>query len=227
MLLLAVIAGGVVGADEATCGEVEYQTWIDFNPDWKAGRRVAFFGDVGVRRNYQDPRLWRFVLRPSLGYELGSWELAAGLGSFYSDFAGEIYIYELRPWQGLQLDWPSSPVELGHLFRLEERFFFDTDDGNSIFRLRFRYQIGTRVAWTTSESGRGWGSPFSVEAFFQFDDNAEERFGEQLRLTGGIERVFTPRLRIELDVLWQKTQRVLDLYADSELYLRLRVYQKF
>jgi hypothetical protein len=116
---------------------------------------------------------------------------------------------------------------MSHFFRLEERFFFDTDDGNSLFRLRFRYQLGTRVRWSGSESGRGWNSPFSIEAFFQLDKSDEERFGEQARISAGIERVFNPRVRIRLDLLWQNTSQLTDFYSGNELYFRLRFFQSF
>jgi len=218
---------GILTAGDGRCDEVQYQTWIDYNPQWKAGEHLVFFGDGGLRRHYADPRAWRLVLRPSIGYDMGAWQLAGGLGNFYTDFAGVLYIYELRPWQGLQLQWPSFPIKLSHLFRLEERFFFDTESGNSIFRFRFRYQIGTRINWTESAAGRGWNSPVSIEAFFMFDDKAEDRFGEEARVTVGLAHVFSPEFRIELDLLWQKTARLLDLYSDNELYLRLRFYQNF
>jgi len=123
--------------------------------------------------------------------------------------------------------WPASGLRLSHFFRLEERFFFDTDDGNSLFRLRLRYQVGTRVTWTDSESGRGWNSPFSIEAFFMFDKKAEDRFGEEARVSAGIERIFGPKLRIRFDLLWQRTARLTDFYSGNELYFRLRFFQSF
>jgi hypothetical protein len=63
------------------------------------------------------------------------------------------------------VSWPRAEINPSHLFRLEERFFFDADDGNSLFRLRFRYQISTGVGRIDPESGRGWNSPFSAEFF--------------------------------------------------------------
>ena len=216
-----------MSASEGRCEDVEYQTWIDYNPKWTSGERLLFFGDVGVRKNYRDPRWWKYVLRANIGYDFGSWLISAGIGNFYSDYAGVLQLYELRPWQGALVYWPASGVRLSHLFRLEERFFFDTDDGNSIFRFRFRYQIGTRVHWTQSGAGRGWNSPISIEAFFMFDKDAEDRFGEEARITAGIARAFNSTLRLELDLLWQSTARLTDFYSDRELYLRMRFFQSF
>ena len=227
VLLLAAAAVILCTAAGARGADVGYQTWFDYNALWKSESGLTVFGDAGLRRNYVDPRWWKFVLRPSIGYDFDRWFFAGGIGNFYSDLAGALSIYELRPWQGARVSWPEAPVRLTHVFRLEERFFFDTDDGNSLFRLRFRYQLGTRFVWTRSGSGRGWYSPFSVEAFFQFDDNADERFGEQARVTAGIARAFNPRLRVELDLLWQQTEQLFDLYSDNELYLRVRVFQAF
>lgn len=224
--LLTAIASLFV-AGHGRCGETPYETWLDYNVAWQARENVRIFGDVGIRRNSEDPRWWKYVLRPNVAYDAGGWQVAAGIGNFYNDLAGALHVYELRPWQGLQLRWPSSRVRLGHLFRLEERFFFDTDDGNSIFRFRFRYQLSTRFTWSASETGRGWNSPLSIEVFLQLDDDAEERIGQQLRLTGGVERVFGPQWRLRVDLLWQKTARLLDLYSDNELYLRFRVFQSF
>lgn len=207
--------------------DVELQTWFDYNAIWKTQGGVTIFGDAGLRRNYEDPRWWKFIVRPSVGSEFGRWYVAGGIGNMYTDFAGALRIYELRPWQGARVSWPEAPVRLTHLFRLEQRFIFDTDDGNSLFRLRFRYRFGTRFVWSGSDSGRGWFSPLSVELFSQFDQNDEERFGEQIRVTAGIARVFSPRLRVEVDLLWQQSGRLTDLYAEDELFLRLRVFQAF
>jgi hypothetical protein len=228
-LLATAVATAVIllSSGDARCDDVEFQGWIDYNPTWKPGERLTFFGDAGLRRNHTGPRWWRYVARPSVAYDVGAWQIAGGIGNFYNDFAGALHIYELRPWQGAQVHWPASRVRLGHLFRLEERFFFDTDDGNSLFRLRFRYQISTRVVWTVPDSGRSWSSPFSVELFFTFDEKAEERFGEEARVSAGIERGFSRRLSLRLDILWQKTARLFDIYSDNEIYLRLRLFQRF
>ena len=227
LILLAVLACLPLAAGDGRCGEVEYQTWIDYNPSWKASDELTVFGDVGARRNYVDPRWWKYVLRANVAYDLGGWKVAGGVGNFYSDFDGALRVYELRPWQGVLAHWPASGLRLSHLLRLEERFFFDTDDGNTLFRLRFRYQLGTRVNWSDPESERGWYSPVSLEAFFQFDDGAEEQFGEQARISAGIERVFNPRLRVRLDLLWQNTERLTDFYSGNEIYFRLRFFQSF
>jgi hypothetical protein len=214
-------------AFDGRCNELQYQPWIDYNPSWRTGGNWTVFGDVGLRRNYDDPRWWKYVIRPSAAYDVGAWTLAGGLGNFYSDIAGVLYIYELRPWQGVRTQWPSSGFKLEHLVRLEERFFFDTDSSNSLFRLRLRYQIGTRVVWTGGGKNPGWNSPVSVEAFFQFEDDADERFGEQARVTAGIERVFGPNLSLRFDIMWQNTAGLTDFGLDNELYFRLRCFQRF
>jgi hypothetical protein len=227
LFLLAALACVPLTAGDGRCGDVEYQTWVDYNPSWKASDKLTVFGDVGARRNYVEPRWWKYIVRANVAYDLGAWKVAGGIGNFYADFASVLNIYELRPWQGALVYWPASGLRMSHFFRLEERFFFDTDDGNSLFRLRFRYQLGTRVRWSGSESGRGWNSPFSIEAFFQLDKSDEERFGEQARISAGIERVFNPRVRIRLDLLWQNTSQLTDFYSGNELYFRLRFFQSF
>lgn len=223
--LLAGLVGLILCAGDGRSDEADYATWFDYNPKWKSGERLLFYGDTGVRNNYKDPRWWRYVLRANVGYETGSWLLTGGVGNFYTDFAGAFHVYELRPWQGALAYWPASGFRLSHLFRLEERFFFDTDDGNSIFRVRFRYQIGTVVAWSSSEGGGGWNSPFSIEAFFMFDDKASDRFGEEARITAGIARVFSPKSRLQLDLMWQSTARLTEFYSERELSLRVRFFQ--
>jgi hypothetical protein len=227
LIVLAGLVCGMLPASDGRCEDVQYQTWIDYNPNWKKGEHLLIYGDAGVRRNFEDPRSWRFVLRPNVGYHFGSWMITGGIGNFYTDYAGELRLYELRPWQGALVYWPASGLRLSHLFRLEERFFFDADDGNSLFRMRLRYQIGTRVKWTESGSGRGWNSPFSIEAFFMFDKQAEDRFGEEARITAGIARAFSPKLRLEFDLLWQSTARLTEFYSDRELFFRLRFFQSF
>ena len=226
-LLLLIFALVLFAAPGARGDGVEYQTWIDYNARWKTKSGVSFFGDAGLRRNHVDPRWWKYILRPSVGYEFDRWTLAGGIGNIYTDLAGVLRIYELRPWQGARVTWPLAPVPLTHLFRLEERFFFDADDGNSLFRLRFRYRLGTRIDWARSESGRGWFSPLSVELFAQFDRKDEERFGEQVRVTAGIARAFNAGLRIEFDLLWQQSERLTDIFAEDDLFLRFRVFQYF
>lgn len=227
-LILATVASCLFHwTGDGRCDDIQYQTWVDYNPSWRVGEKATVFGDVGLRRNHADPRWWKYVVRPNVGYDLGSWQIVGGVGNFYSDFAGVLHVFELRPWQGVLLNWPASGLKLNHFIRLEERLLFDTDRDNSLFRLRLRYQLGTRVLWRESGSGRSWSSPLSVEAFFQFDHDAEDRFGEQARISAGIERSFSRKLRLRVDVLWQNTVQLTDFYTGNELYLRVRVYQSF
>jgi hypothetical protein len=97
LFLLAALACVPLTAGDGRCGDVEYQTWVDYNPSWKASDKLTVFGDVGARRNYVEPRWWKYIVRANVAYDLGAWKVAGGIGNFYADFASVLNIYELRP----------------------------------------------------------------------------------------------------------------------------------
>jgi hypothetical protein len=125
-LLFPVIASAQSGEN------ISKQIWIDVNPHYYLNPKSKIYGDMGVRREFENNGWWRLVLRPSYRTWLGGrFYFSAGLGNFFTFNEIIANRWELRPFQGVQFNWPQWKTPLSHYIRLEERFDFNLNTWNS------------------------------------------------------------------------------------------------
>jgi len=106
--------------------DISKQLWIDFNPDYSLNPESKIYGDIGVRRELENRDWWRLVVRPAYRTWLGGrFYLSAGLGNFFTFNKIIDNRWEIRPFQGLQFNWPQWQTPLNHYIRLEERFDYN------------------------------------------------------------------------------------------------------
>lgn len=199
--LTALAPGPVLGQSQ---NDVSPQLWVDYNPSWRASPKFELYGDIGARTELESDGWWRFVVRPSVRYQLNrEVQLSGGVGSFYTwnDLISDRW--ELRPWQGVRATWPRIPVPVEHFLRFEERFDFNTRTWESLNSLRMRYRLRSYFDWEAKQSGRHWRVMGSVEGFLTLAGE-QGQFQEQFRLSIGLERSYRPGLRARIDATWQK-----------------------
>ena len=99
---------------------MDYYAYYYFKPKWE------FYGDMGYRFTPKDLTWQTIHVRPSVRFiALALHEVQGGVGLFQTFNKDSPNSFELRPWQGYKLKWPSfEPVFFSHLVRMEERFFF-------------------------------------------------------------------------------------------------------
>ena len=223
----ALLTVPLLGSPAAAAEDRSDQIWLDYNPSWTLSPKVTIGGDVGVRKVLGSHEWSRLVLRPGVDIPVKFFTLKAGLGNFFtfSDYIDNRW--EIRPYQGAGWVWPRLGVNFDHLARLEERFDFNTVTWNSVNSLRGRYRLRARYQFATVRSDRFWRA-FGSGEFFVKLAGTEGVQREQFRVTVGMERSFSLKSRIRLQITWQQ-EELFFLPSDSvnEIYFRIRFYQNF
>jgi hypothetical protein len=162
-----------------------HQIWIDFYPHYYVNKKLEYYGDAGYRAIVSKRNWSRIYVRPSLRYHFNkTWELQTGLGIFYIFNLNKDDQFEITPWQGFQLNWPTlSRINFKHLFKLEERLSFETKDWKSDFELRFRYKIFGNISFVRAKK---WFIPFYGEYFLPLSGKIEEIYRNKGRAGLGL-----------------------------------------
>ncbi len=184
--------------------DVSKQIWIDFNPSYFINPTLKIFGDIGVRKEFENNGWWRLVVRPSIRTWLGGrFYFTAGMGNFITFNEIINNRWELRPFQGLDFNWPRWKTPLHHYIRLEERFDFNTKTWNSKNSVRIRYKLNISYRWAAIQPGRFWQATASGEAFLTLLGE-QGQFQEQSRVTLGLDRSFAYDLHYRFEITWQQ-----------------------
>jgi hypothetical protein len=202
---------------------IRKQIWIDMNPHYYLNPKTKIYGDLGVRREVEKSGWWRLVVRPSYRTWLGGrFYLTAGLGNFltFNDIIDNRW--EVRPFQGLQFNWPQWKTPLNHYIRLEERFDFNLNTWKSQNSGRIRYKLGISHRWAALQPGRFWEVNAHMEAFYTFIGK-QGQFQEQARATIGLDRSFDREVHLRFEITWQQERLFFDAKQSvSDIYFRLR-----
>ena len=152
------------------------------------------------------------IALPWVAWRTKDWlSLEAGLGGFYTYERDEEVedTFELRPWQGARLRWPTfhgpRRIALTHFARLEQRIVSRGD--STSFDLRFRYRFSTSVPLNKpTVQTKALYVPFSFEGFLNPSQQIEEAFADRLRITAGLGYVATPNWTFRLVYTAQKSR---------------------
>ena len=86
---------------------VDTQLWFDFIPHFKINKRLEYFGDNSYRTSISGSKFNKLVLKPSIRY---NWtyelDVIGGVGFFLTGEEDDYNTFELRPYQGVRLNWP-------------------------------------------------------------------------------------------------------------------------
>jgi hypothetical protein len=220
-LLLAAIASPARSqSDEELSGQI----WIDINPSYYFDPHNKLYGDVGVRKEFENDGWWRLVVRPSYRTKLPRrFFLSFGLGSFFTFNELIADRWELRPFQGVDFNWPRGKFPLRHYLRLEERFDFHTETWSSKISLRARYKLSASYRFATVQRDRFWQITAGAEAFVTIA-GTQGQFQEQSRLMFGMDRSLKRDLHFRFELTWQRESIVFgdDDDTASTLYFRFR-----
>ena len=186
---------------------VNQQLWFDIFPHFSVNEKLEYYGDAGYRTIVNDS--WsRIHLRPSLRYSLKrSWEIQGGLGFFYTFDSSDTNQFELRPWQGIQLNWPKTVhLSVKHLVRIEERLSYTTNNWESSFDLRFRYKLSGKVVPCANCGLQNIFIPFYGELFLPVSDDIVESYRHKGRAGIGLGYNLSKDWQFSLIMNWQKSR---------------------
>jgi len=198
--------------------------WLDFIPHFKINEDLEYYGDAGYRIILSED-IHTFVIRPSIRYHLNPLvELRGGIGFFYTIDPNFSNQFEIRPWQGVRLNWPTfGRIGIKHYLRLEERLLWATDDWNFDPALRLRYKLGFRIPF--NETRTTYLSLFG-EAFANGGGQEVEQFRNRMRVYLGFGYRFDQTWRMEIEYIGQasRSNDVEDFDLADNIY-RLRVFK--
>ncbi len=166
---------------------ITHQIWADyyayyfFKPKWE------FYGDAGYRFIPKDLTWQTIHARPSIRYiALALWEVHGGIGFFQTFNENEPNSFEIRPWQGGKIKWPSfEPVYFSHFVRLEERIFIP-QGSPAEYNFRFRYKLSVKVYAYRFPDKNHLFITGDAEAFVDVGPKIHEVFSNRNRFAAGI-----------------------------------------
>ena len=172
-------------ADSTNNAIINQQIWIDFYPHYFVNKKLEYYGDAGYRTIVTNKTWSRIYIRPSLRYHLHKTvELQTGVGVFYIFNQIKSDQFEITPWQGFQVNWPKlTRFSFKHLFKVEERFSFETVDWTSNFEFRFRYKIFGKLSFVRAKK---LFVPFYGELFVPIEGEIQELYRNKGRAGIGL-----------------------------------------
>ena len=199
--------------------DLGFQSWFDFNMDYKLDQKWKLYGDAGYRIIYSPNITNRLYVRPGVSYKTGSTtNLTCGIGIFPTFYKQNVF-WETRFFQGFQLIWPIiNSFKLNNYFRIEERFF----SGNSVntFLLRLRYRIGTDIKIVQDYFillEQEWFVNYGADIDFQLNE---------IRSNLGLRYTINDFWKVELISIFQNLNASNDLFSVNYIIFRLRLFKQ-
>jgi len=161
---------------------LDYYQYFYFKPNWQ------FYGDAGYRTQLDTLEWMEIFARPSILWFAGKhYAFSGGVGFFYTFNHDTVNNFELRPWQGYKLMWPTfKHIKFSHYFRLEERFNFPVDTWDVEFNLRFRYRFGLKSTIYSWHVMQYLFLTASVEFFANVGPQLTEKYSNRSRWGAGL-----------------------------------------
>lgn len=225
---LILCAVGAKPARAQSDNDVDSQIWLDVNPAYFVDPDFKFYGDIGARWEVGDDGWWRLVVRPSFRTKLGGrFYFSFGIGNFFTINEVIDNRWELRPFQGLDFNWPRGRVPLRHYFRLEERYDYNTATWDVKTSLRARYKLSVSYRFAARQPDRFWQATLSAEVFATLTGQ-QGQMREQSRVTLGLDRSLARDIHYRFELTWQQEGTLYNLNETAtNLYFRFRLTKKW
>lgn len=212
--------------------DVNYQGWLDYNATYHHSSKFKVYGDVGGRNI--SPNIWKkYYIRSAISY-FQSWQTKRGkritltyhfgLGTFFTNYTSIPNHLEIRPFQGINLQWPTfKRLQINHYVRLEEQFEYFNDTWD--FGLRARYMLSgifhwNREAWNTFNN---FYLPFNIEFFWNI--TSASLSNDLIRITPGLGYTFNLKWKVEFSTIYQRTRiDVNNSFETNDIIFRLRLF---
>jgi len=122
------------------------QIWFDVMLQQTFNNHFRFLFHTNYKHLMDDNKWNQFMVRPTLIYTMNDYVyFQGGVQLLYTDL-GDLNKLEVRPWQGINIFFPTlGRLHFNNFFRLEERFFYQNIGERQTTSLRGRYAILTNV----------------------------------------------------------------------------------
>ena len=203
----------------------EFQSWLDFTSFVFLSKKSAVGGDAGFRGLLSSTDWNQVFVRPTYRFQFKSLDLAGGLGWFYTGNKEISNVNEWRLFQQATLHWPSINLfKFNHRIRFEQRWLHYSDQKESSFFKRIRYQLSVRSKDFSLLSQKIYFKA-AMEAF-QRQNSGDERFVNTSRLILGVGHRPKGNWWYELHYIRQGSRSFKDDgFKTSEHILRIRLFR--
>jgi hypothetical protein len=163
------------------------QIWLfwHYNHFFKPGFR--YIHDIGYRQEMLRDAWYRIHYRPGVQYSVGSIvDLTGGVGFWYTFQNVLPNSLEIRPWQGVKLNWPHlGRIDFDHYLRIEQRFNLYMESGESwTFAIRGRYRFNFTIPINNKGiMDKTLFAKINAEFIMDMGKSIEERFVDDRRYT--------------------------------------------
>ena len=172
-----------------------YFNQLHFNKKW------SWQNEFDERRSIQPDHQRQFIMHSYANFRLKEkTDLAGGITGSWVTNSKNLTVPELRFFQSITSKVATiGSNEIQVRFRVEERFFHNTDDQRIYltdgyhFRLRTRY----RLQFQRTSNNQNWAIRISDEIMYHSDNSDAWKF-DQNRAYAGLERKLTKQLRLEV-----------------------------
>lgn len=125
----------------------QVQTWIDYTTNYWINANWLYYGDYGLRGILTVDDWSQYTINPAFLYRKDEkLSFHGGMRLAFTDNKFSTNTFEIRPWQGARYIWPRYKYLIfDHYLRLEERFYWYTQDKDFDFSLRGRYRFRMRT----------------------------------------------------------------------------------
>lgn len=212
--------------------ENTFQSWLDYKHLYKLDGNWIYFGDYGFRwSDVSGTGYWRLHARPSVEYRSSAIHLIrGGLGLFYQNNSATYNTFEVRPWQGYRLNWPTlNRFRFYHYFRLEQRFNtpLGTDEDFS-FTFKIRYKLGVEIPLSSTSIQVGtWYARLGFELFADAVFVNSEVTSDRNRFEAGLGYRWKKDLRVRLLYTLQSSVNNIEDVKQNDHIIRLSVVHYF
>lgn len=187
------------------------EIWGDYYHFHKLNGKWQFYNDVGLRfesLRSTDEGWWRLHVRPSISYRQNALiDFRGGIGLMYNNNTrNESPTYfEIRPWQGAKIFWPTiGTIRFENYVRLEQRAIYDDASKSSSFFLKGRYQISTQIPIGGPViTPKSYFIPASMEVFLDINKDNTDFKQDRFRFTTGVGYRYTQDLEVLLRYIFQ------------------------
>lgn len=172
---------------------------------------------------------WKQVMiRPAFIYTLRDELYFQGGVSVLFTWHDDSDIYEIRPWQGVNVFFPRvGQVYINNFVRLEERIFLFGEDYDRATHIRARYSLATNIPLNhhqiIEQTVYLWPQ---IEAFVPLYEQGFTPYVNQFRFSLGLGYRFKGHLRSELAYMYDKS-KVEDFRTFSENSSTVRIVLRY
>lgn len=205
-LLLFSYPGKIMAQDESVT-TTQFRLFWHYNHSITS--RLMYIGNVGFKEELPYHNWIMMNFKPGIAWSAGSIvDLTGGIGFYYTLQKIIPNSFELRPWQGIIVHWPSlGRFGFDHYARFEQRFnrsIGSNEQWSSVLRSRYRLN----VIFPINHPGiidKTLFIKINTELFWNMGKSIEERYVNKYRYSMGIGYRFNRIWRLEMYYLAEQS----------------------